>query len=181
MAPSTPDPDLASALCLSCGLCCDGTLFCKVPVVRGDNVIALEARGLTIVPDGEESVFHQPCPCLHDKKCGIYLERPTVCRGFACKLLAGFQAGALPFDDARAHIEKFFALKAAVWAELERVAPELLSVPPLSLPKRLEELSGGENQLMFRRQYGKILLLLWALNNHLTQHFRDEPPDEKAA
>ncbi len=173
-----PTADQSSTLCLSCGLCCDGTLFRRVAVGPEDNIIRLEAAGSHVVSEENVSFFVQPCVCLHDKKCGIYLDRPKVCRGFACKLLVGYHGEEISFEQADALIQKCFTLKERVEAELEQVEPSLLGVPPLALPAKLEELSAGEDGLRFRRKYGKLLLLLWALNEHITLQFRDLPSEE---
>ena len=153
-----PTSDQSSALCLSCGLCCDGTLFRRVPVGAGDNLIRLEEVGLRVYSEEDGSFFSQPCARLSDKKCGVYLDRPAVCRGFACKLLGSFEAGAVSFEQADATIRQFWALKARVDAELGEVEPSLLGTPPLAVPQKLEEMSAGDD-VRFRRKYGKTLLL----------------------
>jgi len=85
---------------------------------------------------------------LRDEKCGIYFDRPSVCRGFACKLLTSFERGEVSFGQADAHIQQFFVLKARVDAELAQGEPELLSVPPRPFPICVGEGRGKQRPYM---------------------------------
>lgn len=68
----------AEALCLSCGLCCDGSLFWAVELEPADTV-----------PDGIEAGGRLPQPCAFHTAgvCGIYATRPSQCRAFVCGVL----------------------------------------------------------------------------------------------
>lgn len=70
-------------LCLSCGLCCDGSLFWAVPVVEGEHVPS------SLDSDGR---LRQPCACFSGA-CNIYADRPAACRSFNCRVLQTVQAG----------------------------------------------------------------------------------------
>ncbi len=77
--------DPAERLCLSCGLCCDGSLFWAVELEAGETV-----------PDGGENGGRLPQPCsFHDGgRCGIYAARPGQCRAFVCGVLRAVLDGA---------------------------------------------------------------------------------------
>lgn len=72
------------ALCQGCGMCCDGSLFGRVGLERGE-VPAARRHGLRVVERGGS--FLQPCPAFSPGGCGIYAERPHACRAFRCALL----------------------------------------------------------------------------------------------
>ncbi len=82
--------DLA-ILCQSCGLCCDGSLFGRVPL-GPEEVEPARRRGLRVL-DGRNA-FEQPCAALSVREttsgtrraCSIYDDRPLSCRRFACRL-----------------------------------------------------------------------------------------------
>lgn len=84
------DAELAT-LCQSCGLCCDGSLFGRVPLGRGEAAGARKHR-LRVL--GDARGFEQPCAALSERDtragtrraCRIYDERPRSCRSFACRL-----------------------------------------------------------------------------------------------
>jgi hypothetical protein len=80
--PATTEAD-GAALCLSCALCCDGTLFGGAPL-EPDEVEPAVRAGLRVF----RSDFEQPCAALRGCSCSIYEARPRACRKFECRLLA---------------------------------------------------------------------------------------------
>lgn len=79
-------------LCLSCNLCCDGTLF--------DFVIVTEAEAVSLPAqtpiDRVEGHHGMRQACVHlggDGCCAIYTDRPQKCAAFDCTLLKGVMAG----------------------------------------------------------------------------------------
>lgn len=60
-------------------------------------------------PDGR--AFALPCVRLAGKCCGIYPQRPTVCRTFTCRLLANCRAGNVTFARAEAIVAVALDLK----------------------------------------------------------------------
>ncbi|HEX4512912.1 MAG TPA: YkgJ family cysteine cluster protein [Polyangiaceae bacterium] len=73
------------ALCRSCGLCCDGSLFGRVPLAPSE-VPSARKVGLRVI--ASEKSFEQPCNALgQDRACAIYRARPAACRSFTCRLL----------------------------------------------------------------------------------------------
>jgi hypothetical protein len=118
-------------LCLSCGLCCDGSLFWAVPVGQGEGVpVALDAEGR----------LRQPCACF-DGSCSIYAERPAACRAFNCRVLQTVQAGRRDHAWARAQIAGMRRVLATLDAALPgrersiyRRAAEFLATHQKELP-----------------------------------------------
>jgi len=86
----------AEALCLSCGLCCDGSLFWAVALEAGDELPGPRAAG------GE---LPQPCAFHGAGGCTIYVARPRQCRGFTCHVLEAVQSGRHDVEWARTRIE----------------------------------------------------------------------------
>jgi hypothetical protein len=71
-----------ATLCRSCGLCCDGSLFGRVMLERGEIA---PKRLLRVFGDGRG--FDQPCNALtSERSCAVYEERPRACRRFVCRL-----------------------------------------------------------------------------------------------
>lgn len=95
------------SLCLSCGLCCDGTLFAQVPITP-DEAARLEGR-VTLSVDRRQLL--QGCRALEGCRCGVYDERPSTCRHYRCVVLKSLEAGRLTEADARAAIAEVFALR----------------------------------------------------------------------
>jgi Fe-S-cluster containining protein len=77
----------ASRLCVTCGMCCDGTLFHIVRMQPSDSVSALNVLGLKLKKKKGQNCIEQPCPMLKQQQCSIYAGRPERCRLFECELL----------------------------------------------------------------------------------------------
>ena len=74
------------SLCLSCGLCCDGTLFARARLVWSEAE-RLPLLGLPVLVQDDGSLFlTQPCQALDGARCRIYADRPRTCREYACDL-----------------------------------------------------------------------------------------------
>jgi len=98
-------PGLEPVLCTQCGLCCDGSLFADVELVGQAEAMRLEIMGLEVEEDGTvPGLLSQPCAALREKRCGIYVYRPTCCRTFECQLLQDAQRGAVTVERATAQI-----------------------------------------------------------------------------
>lgn len=98
----------ATDLCLSCGLCCDGSLFWAVPVDADEDApAALDADGW----------LRQPCACFKGA-CTVYDERPAACRAFDCRVLQNVQAGRRDLAWAREQVAGMRRVLAALDAAL---------------------------------------------------------------
>jgi hypothetical protein len=77
------------ALCKSCGLCCDGSLFGRVALEPEETERARAVRLHLVAGD---RAFTQPCavlvPAPGGRACAIYQERPRRCHHFTCRLYA---------------------------------------------------------------------------------------------
>ena len=89
----------ASNLCLSCLLCCDGTLIGFVQLKKAEipalkNVLEIE------VDSNGDGIFLQSCGNLCVEGCTIYDKRPKQCKSFNCKLLKSVEDYEIAFDSA---------------------------------------------------------------------------------
>lgn len=97
-------------LCTSCGFCCDGTLFQRA-LLRPEELEPARRAGLRVIQDRG---FEQPCPKLVDRACGIYADRPSVCRSFECKLLVRHREEGGPLEQRLASVERVRQLLATL-------------------------------------------------------------------
>lgn len=97
--------DDASALCRSCGLCCDGTLF---TFVRLDANEATRARtnALPIVTRDGGDALPQPCAALDGCDCRVYESRPAPCARYDCMLLVALKGGETSLGEARRIVDE---------------------------------------------------------------------------
>lgn len=102
------------SLCLTCGLCCDGTMFPAGPVTpeeaaRFEGVLDFSADGTKLLLG---------CRALDGCRCTIYGgERPGICSQFKCLMLSSLEAGKLTEAEAKEGIAELMSRRAAV-AEL---------------------------------------------------------------
>ena len=85
---------MTDSICTRCGLCCDGTLFVRVPI-EDSEVEWARSQVLTVVEHDHRNGFAQPCQCFGaDGKCNVYKSRPATCQRFRCKLLRKVESSA---------------------------------------------------------------------------------------
>lgn len=97
-------------LCQACALCCDGTLFTRVPLAEDD---AAPARaGVVTTPTGGR-YLPQLCAALEGTRCAVYAQRPLACRRFECLLVAALRDGETSLAGALALVERARALRAS--------------------------------------------------------------------
>jgi Fe-S-cluster containining protein len=106
----------ASALCLACGLCCNGA-FHDLVLLDEDELDGAERHHLPIAGNVPFHAFKLPCPRLDDvdhTRCTIYLERPRGCAAYTCATLAAYCDESLDEPEALERVEATRALFAAV-------------------------------------------------------------------
>ena len=88
-----------SALCVECGLCCDGSLFRFLPVEENE-VDLYRSLSLQVVTQSGRLAMRLPCSKLEKKCCTVYEQRPSGCRGFVCHLGSRLESGDVEFPKA---------------------------------------------------------------------------------
>ena len=114
-------PEGEQQICVTCGLCCDGTLFMHAtlqPGERGHLPDKIEEAGRT----GEDGdYFLLPCGYFSGS-CTIYeLPRADVCSTYRCSLLKLFAGGGISQEDALRTVREAVAMRDEVIAEYRRV------------------------------------------------------------
>jgi hypothetical protein len=97
------------ALCLKCGLCCDGTLFTHVALSTAE---AERLKGRVELQANEKAgVLRQPCSALKGCACTVYSQRPAGCARFVCMLGAALSAKEVGLDEALETVRQAQALR----------------------------------------------------------------------
>lgn len=88
------------AICVECGMCCDGTLFLYAHLntgERGNLPPLIEEKSYS--SDGRD-YFRLPCDYFSGR-CTIYsLKKADVCSAFRCMLLKNYETGGISVEDA---------------------------------------------------------------------------------
>ena len=86
------------SLCRACGLCCDGTLFTRVPLAAGEVVPDAELEVRTTEQGGR--YVPQRCAALGGTVCGVYARRPLACRRYECLLFGALRENEVSLGEA---------------------------------------------------------------------------------
>jgi Fe-S-cluster containining protein len=159
-------PD-GSALCLRCGLCCDGTVHAHVPLLREDAEAARRV-GLAVHGVGADLHFTLPCPRLADRCCTVYADRPAACRRYRCAVLAKYEDGRLSLADAETHVTRAEQLRHVV------VATSPVGSDPAVIWRAIADESAGEGPMATvasRRTHVDWLLAVARLRRYIHRHF----------
>lgn len=165
--PSTTTRYDNSALCKSCGLCCD-SLFTRVRLSPDDQALARDA-GVSIIKEADGSLHASlPCAFLRNAVCTVYPDRYAACRTFTCKLLRAFTKGEVDAETARARVVEMRERLTAV-----RVAADALD----QLTPDVGDADGREDMIdqAQRREAARLRLVTVACNFYANIHFRNVP------
>jgi hypothetical protein len=165
------------SLCLSCGLCCDGTIFGRVVLKDNDSLNALQSGLVQIESKGTTQFFRLPCASYRESSCQIYQERPTNCRNFRCEMLEKYEAGSVSWEDAQRKIGRARNLREQLKTSLGRILPgagEMSTAGVLKLAPTTQELRDNPTLL---KKWAPTLLNMSALLDCLKTHF--EPHKKK--
>ncbi|MDP4664632.1 MAG: YkgJ family cysteine cluster protein [Flavobacteriales bacterium] len=155
-----------SSICLSCGLCCDGTL---IGFVHLDAEEVPEVRKyMEIEEEQGHGFFLHPCQRYCDG-CTIYAHRPKQCGLFKCGLLKSVEQKELQFDLALEAIAELKELKLNIEERLSSMTFDLQSPSfyfrIIELKRRLlkleqsASLSSKDHLLLATLQQFDVLLL----------------------
>jgi len=160
-APNHPDANL---LCMKCGLCCDGSLYEKVPISAEDDFDHLKAFGGRQGAKGKN--VPQPCAAQQNRACTIYPYRPKVCAQYRCHLLTQYEEQKIPFQEAESIIGKTIE-------HSDRVRKALLTATNgIDAPSRQLYQQLANSAFPIKPEIASILLDFAALQIRLNKHFR---------
>ena len=97
--------DDATALCLACGICCEGVLHNHATAVP-EEIERIERLGISLYEKRDYPAFALPCPCHVNHRCAVYDQRPKACGVYKCSLLQAAQEGKRSFSEALRIVEQ---------------------------------------------------------------------------
>ena len=98
----------ASNLCQQCGLCCTGLLFEYVSF-KEHELQNVDVGAYKMNKPGKRALTH-PCQFLDGTSCGIYIDRPSKCRSFACISRQKVLNGTIALDEGNAVVAEIQGL-----------------------------------------------------------------------
>jgi hypothetical protein len=169
-----------SEICVSCGLCCDGTLYHKARSGPGDTDESFIAIGLTPIDrsSGEKAGFQLPCPHFTGL-CSIYASpRPWTCGDYRCRLLKSVEKGKYSVTEAQQIVRETKAMREtllpvfdAMYADAATAGAGSRSSSLIARLRVVIPMLVGPEAAQFRDKYGKLLLTVFRLTSRLTNDF----------
>jgi len=165
-------------LCISCGLCCDGTLFSSVQLFDGDDKTALLDAGASMrldETDGLQKTYMKlGCPAHQEGRCQVYATRPKHCRQFKCKTLLAVENGQLPIEKARSRIAEAKSFKQITQEAAVRADPALATRSTREIVSFSADLLTDESKADQRARYAPLLIEAMAFNLIIQEHFYED-------
>ena len=156
-------------ICLSCGLCCDGTLIGHVQLNR-EEIPALR-KIMDIEDESGNGFFLHPCSKYCDG-CTIYSQRPKQCASFNCGLLTSYEQKELGFDSAIEIIDRTRQKKIAIGKKIVALNITLKSqsfyFKMVELKKVLQKI---KSESSFTQKHIELIADLKELDGLLTNSF----------
>ena len=153
----------SEALCLSCGMCCNGAMYGHIVLTPQDGPV-LDALG--IEPEdgaGAAPTLPQPCCFLDGKRCTIYARRFASCRAFECATLSAVTAVEIAPEEAARRV----ALAEAALDAVREALPEGEDLA-YARARRARAVGGGK----ITPEDARLSVLLTALDRVLDRYFR---------
>lgn len=169
---TTEDPKQTEAnLCISCGLCCDGTFFLgkyhtETDTTRNTSSEATESDEATVSDE-------PPQPCAHlsgNKGCTIYGIRPHTCAEYRCHLLHRLSMSSVSFTEALKIVDLTKRQRDEVMAAIDAKACFLTPTP---LHTKFEQvfINGRAASVGNLKEDAEAFLSLGLLQHLIKKHF----------
>lgn len=158
-------------LCISCGLCCNGSLFHVARFSKKDDVNHWAAQGFELIEREGSQLFYQSCPKLDGRKCSIYKQpRPSICGKFRCTVLRKVQTGKLSPETAMELVRTAVSLTEKVHEGLKKcdITPKRnFQETRQFLTRRLQEIDDRQQKKLI----SETLLNIYSFKEYTNHHF----------
>jgi hypothetical protein len=109
-------------ICVSCGFCCDGTLFLQAQLNNGERGHLPEKIEQQSFRVGDQEWFRLPC-LYFTGKCTVYdKEKADVCSAYRCQLLNDFAGGKVSLHDAIESVREAVGMRKEIMKEYQRIS-----------------------------------------------------------
>lgn len=148
-----------SAICVSCGMCCDGSLFQQAKLKDKQDKVLAESLHLNCGQNNNNSFFLLPCHHFN-QQCTIYhRERPIICDSYFCEPLKQIKQNKMSLQQAQKMISDVCDLKSS-FDIVRRDFPEFEGESIPLIYNRLVFSHLPENQqIIMRQKYAPLLLI----------------------
>jgi len=166
------------AICQSCGMCCNGTLFGRTGLKpSGANP---DWPKFIIQTISDDEMLPQPCAALENGSCKIYPSRPRACQKFKCNLLKEYASGAITIEEALKVIRNTKNFRSDFIDAVAKLIPKPAQATPNVWYSQFKNTFKDEFDMPeFKRKHAKVLLLFARLNHERNTRFYELGSGEK--
>lgn len=160
-------------ICITCGLCCDGTIFYNAVLEPGEKGNLPEKIEQQYFSKDDKEYFRLPC-LYFDGKCTIYhSKKAVVCSAYRCQLLKDFADKKITRNEALDIIKNALKMREDIYQQYKTISginnktwfKQILS----DIGKTIEEKSEVKS---VNRDYTEIIALCNIYEALLIKHFR---------
>lgn len=109
-------------ICVTCGFCCDGTLFAYARLSPGEKGQLPEKIDLNSFTRDNKDYFRHPCPYFSER-CTIYnMKKPDVCSTYRCQLLKDFAAEKLSLPEVMNIINEARRMRSTIMEQYRNIS-----------------------------------------------------------
>jgi hypothetical protein len=174
-----PDEQL---ICVTCGFCCDGTLFLHACLETGElreGVLPVWIQENSFSEAGKD-YFKLPCRYFLEK-CTIYdSERAYVCGSYRCQLLKDFAEGKITMSDAVETVREAMQIRKELFNQYQNISGKS---GDMNFRQLLAELGKTQKSVTDKESSGIAYEMLLARSNIfealLIKNFRSAEDFEK--
>lgn len=121
---NTGAPKAEQNICVTCGMCCDGTLFLHASLNPGEKGNLPEKIEQNTFSEGEKDYFRLPCMYFAGK-CSIYGEkRADVCSSYRCQLLKDLSINKVQLKEALSIVSEAVEIRETIFNDYLNLSGE---------------------------------------------------------
>ena len=167
--------DESQRICISCGFCCDGTLFNNASLKANEKGnLPPEIEKLYLQKNGKE-FFSLPCPYFRSKCSIYYKKKPYVCSAYRCKLLKEVADNKISYYDAINIVKNAKEMRNAIMEYYSDLVDDRNILNFRELLKRVGAiLKEDEREAVIDESHDKFIGRCNIFEALLTKHFRSE-------
>lgn len=173
-------PKQEQNICLTCGLCCDGTLFFNAVLKKGEKGNLPQKMEEAYVKNKNGEFFELPCAYFNGK-CSIYDKKKAhVCSSFRCNLLKEYSSDSVNKEDALSIVQNAQKLREEVLALSESLFGKEEKLYFRKILMKIEDLEKNPDPKIMETHDFKILKIkALILETLLTKHFKSKENFDK--
>jgi hypothetical protein len=117
-------PSDEQKICLTCGFCCDGTLFLHATLYPGESGHLPEKIEQSRFTQDDKEFFRLPC-LYFSEKCIIYdSKRADICSSYRCQLLKDYAGGKITMDEALEIVKGAMSMRTSILDQYRKISGE---------------------------------------------------------